>query len=264
MMRPLFSFYFTFSLALFLASLFQSSLAAPSSFARSNANTPKVKDAMRPPPNWIDLGPAPPLHQIWLRIALPQARFSELERQLYEMSDPKNARYGQHLLKEQVTEFVRPDRRSVEAVDAWLAEYGITGDDRVRRSVAGDWVTILVPVAVAESMLDTVSKAPGLVFHVLLTVVSGIIYAFWWVVTCIVGVPSLEECPRWQRRGRVCSYDPIQPSGTPTCAHRTCAAYNVLRSPQTDGHKPIFRGPRHHTKHQHIFLPVLSCISSRG
>jgi tripeptidyl-peptidase-1 len=111
-----------------------------------------------PPPSWINLGPAPPLQHIWLRIALPQARFSELERQLYEISDPKNARYGQHLLKEQVTEFVRPDRRSVEAVDAWLAEYGITGDDRVRRSVAGDWVTILVPVAVAEEMLDTVSK----------------------------------------------------------------------------------------------------------
>jgi tripeptidyl-peptidase-1 len=117
-----------------------------------------VKDAVVPPPNWIDLGPAPPLQYIWLRIALPQARFSELERQLYEISDPKNARYGQHLLKEQVTEFVRPDRRSVEAVDAWLAEYGITGDDRVRRSVAGDWVTILVPVAVAEEMLDTVSN----------------------------------------------------------------------------------------------------------
>ncbi|KAN0115995.1 Peptidase S8/S53 domain containing protein [Russula decolorans] len=153
MMRPLFSFYLTFSLALVLAGLLQPSLAAPS--ARPNANTPKLKDAVVPPSNWIDLGPAPPLQHIWLRIALPQARFSELERQLYEISDPKNARYGQHLLKEQVTEFVRPDRRSVEAVDTWLAEYGITGDDRVRRSVAGDWVTILVPVAVAEEMLDT-------------------------------------------------------------------------------------------------------------
>lgn len=152
-MRPLFSLYLTFSLALVLGGLLHPSLAAP--YAHSNANNPKVKDAVVPPPNWIDLGPAPPLQHIWLRIALPQARFSELERQLYEISDPKNARYGQHLLKEQVTEFVRPDRRSVEAVDAWLAEYGITGDDRVRRSVAGDWVTILVPVAVAEEMLDT-------------------------------------------------------------------------------------------------------------
>ena len=158
MMRPFFSFYFTFSLALvLLGDLLQPSLAAPSA-ARSNPNTQKLKDTVVPPPHWIDLGPAPPLQHIWLRIALPQARFSELERQLYEISDPKNARYGQHLLKEQVTEFVRPDRRSVEAVDAWLVEYGITGNDRVRRSVAGDWVTILVPVAVAEAMLDTVSK----------------------------------------------------------------------------------------------------------
>jgi tripeptidyl-peptidase-1 len=110
-----------------------------------------------PPPNWIDLGPAPPTQRIWLRIALPQARFPELERQLYEISNPKNARYGQHLLKEQVAELVRPDRLSMEAVDTWLAEYGLTGGDRVRRSVAGDWVTILVPVATAEEMLNTVS-----------------------------------------------------------------------------------------------------------
>jgi tripeptidyl-peptidase-1 len=46
----------------------------------------------------------------------------------------------------------------VEAVNDWLAEYGITEGDRVRRSVAGDWVTILVPVAIAEEMLDTVSS----------------------------------------------------------------------------------------------------------
>jgi tripeptidyl-peptidase-1 len=120
-----------------------------------NANIQKLKDAVVPPPNWINLGPAPPTNLIWLRVALFQARFSELERQLYEMSDPKNTRYGQHLMQEQVTELVRPDRRSVEAVNEWLAEYGITEGDRVRRSVAGDWVTILVPVAIAEEMLDT-------------------------------------------------------------------------------------------------------------
>lgn len=176
MMRPLFSFYLTFSLALvLLGGLLQPSLGAPSHHhARPNAGTPKLKDSMVPPRNWIDLGPAPPLQDIWLRIALPQARFSELEQQLYQMSDPKNARYGQHLLKEQVTEFVRPDPRSVQAVDAWLASYGIKGDDRVRHSAAGDWVTILVPVAVAESMLDTVSRVLALVFHLLLTLVCGV------------------------------------------------------------------------------------------
>lgn len=182
-MRPFFSFYLTFSLPLVLlggGGLLQPSLGAPSHHhhhARPNAGAPKLKDSMEPPRNWIDLGPAPPLQEIWLRIALPQARFSELEQELYQMSDPKNARYGQHLLKEQVTELVRPDPRSVQAVDAWLAWYGIKGDDRVRRSAAGDWVTILVPVGVAGSMLDTVSKRLSLlVFHLLLTLV-------WWRVS---------------------------------------------------------------------------------
>ena len=155
MMRPLFSdIFFTFSLALILG-LLQPSRASP--VEPSSSHIRKLKEAVLPPPNWIDLGPAPPTQLIWLRIALPQARFPELERQLYEISDPKNARYGQHLLKEQVTELVRPDRLSMEAVDTWLAEYGLTEGDGVRRSVAGDWVTILVPVATAEEMLNTVS-----------------------------------------------------------------------------------------------------------
>jgi len=150
-MRPLLTF-----LTFFLASILQLSLAAPNHSPRPK--NPKLKDAVSPPRNWIDLGRAPSIHTILLRIALPQARFSELERQLYEMSDPSHARYGQHLLKEQVEELVRPDQHSVEAVDAWLAGYGLIGDEAVQRSQAGDWVTILVPVAVAEVMLDTVSS----------------------------------------------------------------------------------------------------------
>ncbi|KAI9457302.1 subtilisin-like protein [Russula earlei] len=149
-MRPLFPF-LTFSLALFLGKL-QLSFAAPNH--SSNAGTPRLKDSVPPPSNWLDLGRAPPTQVILLRIALPQARFSELERQLYEISDPSHARYGQHLMKEQVEELVRPDRRNVGAVDAWLAKYDI-GGEAVQRSRAGDWVTIRVPVALAEEMLDT-------------------------------------------------------------------------------------------------------------
>jgi tripeptidyl-peptidase-1 len=76
---------------------------------------------------------------------------------LYEISDPDNERYGQYLMKAQVDELVRPDPRSVEAVDAWLAEYGISEGKTVQRSRAGDWVTIFVPVRQAEEMLHTVS-----------------------------------------------------------------------------------------------------------
>jgi tripeptidyl-peptidase I len=152
-MRPLFSF-FTFSLALALGRL-QLSLAVP--YPPKSATVSKLKDSIPPPPNWIDLGRAPPVGLITLRIALPQARFSELERQLYEISDPQHERYGQHLLKEQVEELVRPELSSVEAVGAWLAEHGIPEGESIKRSPAGDWVTIQVPVSQADEMLDTVS-----------------------------------------------------------------------------------------------------------
>jgi tripeptidyl-peptidase-1 len=154
-MRPLFSF-LTVSLALVLARL-QPSLAVP--HPSESASVPKLKDSISPPLNWIDLGRPSPVGVIRLRIALPQARFSELERQLYEISDPQHARYGQHLMKEQVEELVRPERSSVEAVDAWLAEHGIPEGESIQRSRAGDWVTIHVPIAQAEKMLDTVSSS---------------------------------------------------------------------------------------------------------
>ena len=153
-MRPLF-----FSPVVFLAlilSIFRPSFAAPSS-AHLEVSILKLKESIPPPRNWIDLGPAPPTQLIPLRIALPQERFDELERHLYEMSDPNHSRYGQHFMKEQVEELVRPHHESVQAVDAWLAEYSIP-EDAVRHSSAGDWVTAVVPVALAEEMLDTVSS----------------------------------------------------------------------------------------------------------
>ena len=162
-MRPLFSCP-TFLVALVLGVL-QSSLAAPGS-SHPSAYTPKLKESVPPPHNWIDLGRAPSLRPIPLRIALPQTRFDELERHLYETSDPYHARYGQHLLKEQVEELVKPPRHSVDAVDAWLFQYGMT-EEMIRRSPTGDWITVTVPVILAEEMLDTVSSHLLVLFPVL-------------------------------------------------------------------------------------------------
>jgi hypothetical protein len=252
MMRPLFSLLFTVSLVL---SLLQPSLARP--VAHSSAHFQRLKEAVLPPANWIDLGPAPPTELIWLRIALPQARFPELERQLYEISDPKNARYGKHLLKEQVTELVRPERYSMEAVDTWLDEYGIVGADRVRRSAAGDWVTILVPVATADEMMDTVSNLLAFFplpssspFHsdVLSMAICGV-FCILGCVPHIVGVPPLEEYPRRRGRRRDHPHDALQPSRTPPPTHRTCAAYNVLWPSQADEHNLIYPGHQHFDKH---------------
>lgn len=48
-----------------------------------------------------------------------------------------------------------PQPESVQLVEEWLASHDLAGD-ALSRSSAGDWITVKVPVALAETMLDTV------------------------------------------------------------------------------------------------------------
>ncbi|KAG5640060.1 hypothetical protein DXG03_001392, partial [Asterophora parasitica] len=114
----------------------------------------KVKETVPAPHSWVKLAPAPLNHEINLRIGLPQSNFPLLEQHLYEVSDPYHERYGQHLSKEEVEALVAPHKDSVDAIDAWLGEHGLAGAD-VSRSPAGDWVTVKIPVGLAETMLNT-------------------------------------------------------------------------------------------------------------
>ncbi|TFK55639.1 tripeptidyl peptidase A [Heliocybe sulcata] len=109
---------------------------------------------VEPPRGWVKVTPAPADHIINLRIALPQAGFTSLEKALYEVSDPDHSRYGQHLSKEEVEALVAPHPQSLSAVDDWLASHGISQSD-LSRSPARDWVKVKVPVSLAEEMLDT-------------------------------------------------------------------------------------------------------------
>lgn len=47
---------------------------------------------------------------------------------------------------------VSPHSETIDTVDSWLAHHGV---DEVSRTGAGDWVSITVPVSVAEEMLGT-------------------------------------------------------------------------------------------------------------
>lgn len=114
----------------------------------------KVKESIVPPSSWTKQAPAPPNAIIELRIALPQPNFSELERHLYEVSNPYHDRYGQHLSKEEVDSLITPHPDSVNLVNEWLASHGLSDAD-LSRNAAGDWVKVKVPVSLAEKMLDT-------------------------------------------------------------------------------------------------------------
>ena len=58
------------------------------------------------PKGFADSGPAPADTNLDLRIQLTQNNISGLEQELYAVSDPKSARYGQHLTKEEVRLFL--------------------------------------------------------------------------------------------------------------------------------------------------------------
>ncbi|KAJ3970810.1 peptidase S8/S53 domain-containing protein [Lentinula raphanica] len=124
--------------------------AAPS--ARTSSF--EVKEKVFPPRDWKIHSDASPDHKIELKIGLPQPNFDILEKHLYEVSDPSHYRYGQHLSKEEVEAIVAPHPESLELVTEWLASHGI-GEQDITRSSAQDWMTITVPVRVAEKMLDT-------------------------------------------------------------------------------------------------------------
>ena len=116
----------------------------------------KIKESIEGPPHgWIRHGPAPSHHLLQLKIALPQPHFPILEGHLWEVSDPNHERYGAYLSKEETEALMAPHPETLDVVSEWLSSYGIN-EEHLYRSSAQDWVTIHVPVALAEEILDTV------------------------------------------------------------------------------------------------------------
>jgi len=121
-------------------------------------NVTAVKESVHPPPGWVKYAFASPDHVLRLRIALPQPRFHVLEQHLMEISDPNHERYGKYLSKDQVDDLVRPCDESLDLVTQWLENWGIYEKD-ISLSAAKDWVTIAIPLRLAEQMLNTVRDA---------------------------------------------------------------------------------------------------------
>ena len=124
-------------------------------YASPRSTAHLLKESVDIPRGWAEHSVPSPDHIISLHIGLPQPNFSELERHLYEVSDPDHHRYGKYLSKEEVEELVAPHPNSLGAINEWLGAHGLSEDDIVR-SPAKDWITINIPVALVEEMLNTV------------------------------------------------------------------------------------------------------------
>ncbi|KAG1799114.1 peptidase S8/S53 domain-containing protein [Suillus variegatus] len=115
----------------------------------------KVKESIHGPPRgWYKHAPAPKHHILELKIALSQHRFPELEQHLWEISDPSHARYGAHLSKQETETLMAPHPETLAVASEWFTLHGLA-EEEVIHSSARDWVTIHVPVGLAEEMLDT-------------------------------------------------------------------------------------------------------------
>lgn len=110
-----------------------------------------VKERHKAPPLWKEIGPAPEHHTFLLRIGLTQRDFPELERQLYEVSDPSHARYGQYLSQAAIHKLVTPHYDTLQAVEDWLADF----DLKWEYNTAKTWISVPISVLDAELLLDT-------------------------------------------------------------------------------------------------------------
>ncbi|KAJ7098751.1 subtilisin-like protein [Mycena belliarum] len=132
--------------------VFSYAAAVPGALAPRD-HTMRVKESAAVTPyGWTRLGRAPPERSIRLRIALFQQDFAGLEAKLYEISDPDHPRYGAHMSKEEVERHVAPHPTSLALVDEWLVAHGIQ-ESRLVRSPAKDWVSVTLPIQLAERIL---------------------------------------------------------------------------------------------------------------
>ncbi|PSR76287.1 tripeptidyl peptidase-like protein [Coniella lustricola] len=113
-----------------------------------------LKDAHFVPRRWTQVGYPEAGHSVALRIGLKQGDFAELERHLYEVSDPDHPRWGQHLKSHEVESLLRPSDKTFDLVHEWLADNGIASAD-LHYSPSRDWISVTVPVEQLEQMLDT-------------------------------------------------------------------------------------------------------------
>ncbi|KAK5095077.1 hypothetical protein LTR70_006049 [Exophiala xenobiotica] len=135
--------------ALLLALGATSVLGGP--FIRS---TYAVKGSHPVPKGWRALDRAPQDHKMELRIGLTQGDFKGLEKHLFEASNPKHNKYGNHLTADDVYKFIKPSHEASNAVHEWLYEHGVLPED-LEYTPAKDWIKINLPVSAVEDLLDT-------------------------------------------------------------------------------------------------------------
>jgi tripeptidyl-peptidase-1 len=85
-------------------------------------------------------------------LAVRQGNADDFEQTVIDISTPDHPRYGQHLMRDELKELLRPSAEVSGEILSWLAAEGIS---RERIQDNGDWINLVVTVKEAERLLDT-------------------------------------------------------------------------------------------------------------
>ena len=140
------------SLKQIYSSLFAIGITGAHALPAPGQSSYRLKERHLPPVQWLDVGTPHKDEVIHLQIGLKQQNEGVIEKHLLEISDPKHARYGEHMSSVDIHKVVAPAEETVELVNAWLAEHDITN---AVHSPSKDWISIVVTTEKAETLLQT-------------------------------------------------------------------------------------------------------------
>jgi tripeptidyl-peptidase-1 len=105
-----------------------------------------------PAAGWASTGAADPSQMLELQFAVKQTNVAELEATLARVSDPQHDDYGKHLSNDDVHQLVAPSPQSLAALQRFFTSHDV---DATALSPNSDWLSVTVPVSVAEQLLST-------------------------------------------------------------------------------------------------------------
>ncbi|KAK2861304.1 vesicle formation at the endoplasmic reticulum [Arthroderma sp. PD_2] len=104
------------------------------------------------PQGWMQGGSPAPSTPLKFRLALQQDKAADFEQHVMDISNPKHARYGKHMTRDEVDAFLQPPSHMTDSVLNWLASEGIS---KSFVKVNTDWFTFTTTVEKAEKLLNT-------------------------------------------------------------------------------------------------------------
>ncbi|KAF5364916.1 hypothetical protein D9758_008161 [Tetrapyrgos nigripes] len=143
--------------------------------AATSSSSPTIPIAIPHVHGYTRLSRAPPSlplpHPLKLALTQPSSSLSQIDRYLYEVSDPSSDKFGKHWNVERIREVFEPSGETVRVVREWLEEMGYDDDEnetmmnipkpkpksKPKRAVTykNGWIEVNATVGEAERLLST-------------------------------------------------------------------------------------------------------------